>query len=105
YRNATQDASQQQQQFEAAVTEGVDVIVLDPVDASAVASSLAKAEAKQIPVVSYDRFFDGADYYTSFDNKKIGNLQGQALLDGLKAKGVDPKSGPVWMVNGDPKDP
>ncbi|RAG61325.1 ABC transporter substrate-binding protein, partial [Burkholderia multivorans] len=105
YRNANQDASQQQQQFEAAVTEGVDVIVLDPVDASAVASSLAKAEAKQIPVVSYDRFFDGADYYTSFDNKKIGNLQGQALLDGLKAKGVDPKSGPVWMVNGDPKDP
>ena len=105
YRNANQDATQQQQQFEAAVTEGVDVIVLDPVDASAVSSSLAKAEAKQIPVVSYDRFFEGADYYTSFDNKKIGNLQGQALLDGLEAKGVDPTSGPVWMVNGDPKDP
>ncbi|MCI4011145.1 substrate-binding domain-containing protein [Brevibacterium sp. ZH18] len=105
YRNANQDATQQQQQFEAAVTEGVDAIVLDPVDASAVASSLSKAEAKKIPVIAYDRFFDGADYYTSFDNKKIGNLQGQAVLDGLKAKKVDPKSGPVWMVNGDPKDP
>ncbi|MCD1285601.1 MULTISPECIES: substrate-binding domain-containing protein [unclassified Brevibacterium] len=105
YSNANQDATQQQQQVEAAVTEGVDAIVLDPVDASAVASSLSKAEAKKIPVISYDRFFEGADYYTSFDNKKIGNLQGQAVLDGLKAEGVDPKSGPVWMVNGDPKDP
>jgi D-xylose transport system substrate-binding protein len=70
-----------------------------------VSSALSKAEAKKIPVISYDRFFKGADYYTSFDNKKIGNLQGQAVLDGLKDAGVDPKSGPVWMVNGDPKDP
>jgi D-xylose transport system substrate-binding protein len=105
YRNANQDATQQQQQFEAAVTDGVDAIVLDPVDASAVASALSKAEAKKIPVIAYDRFFKGADYYTSFDNKKIGNLQGKAVLDGLKAKDIDPKSGPVWMVNGDPKDP
>ena len=105
YRNANQDATQQQQQVEAAVTEGVDAIVLDPVDASAVSSALSKAEAKKIPVISYDRFFEGAAYYTSFDNKKIGNLQGQAVLDGLKEAGVDPKSGPVWMVNGDPKDP
>lgn len=105
YSNANQDATQQQQQFEAAVTEGVDAIVLDPVDASAVASSLSKAQAKKIPVIAYDRFFKGADYYTSFDNKKIGNLQGQAVLDGLKAEDTDPKSGAVWMVNGDPKDP
>ena len=105
YRNANQDATQQQQQFEAAVTEGVDAIVLDPVDASAVSSALSKAQAKKIPVISYDRFFEGADYYTSFDNKKIGNLQGQAVLDGLEDEGTDPTSGPVWMVNGDPKDP
>lgn len=105
YKNANQDATQQQQQFEAAVTDGASVIVLDPVDASAVGASLEKAKAKGIPVVSYDRFFEGADYYTSFDNQKIGELQGQAVLDGLKAKNVDPKSGPVWMVNGDPKDP
>src|SRR5699024_7649671 len=85
--------------------EGVDAIVLDPVDASAVSSALSKAQAKKIPVISYDRFFEGADYYTSFDNRKIGNLQGQAVLDGLEAEGTDPKSGPVWMVNGDPKDP
>ena len=46
YRNANQDATQQQQQVEAAVTEGVDAIVLDPVDASAVSSALSKAEAR-----------------------------------------------------------
>src|SRR5699024_9912422 len=105
YRNANQDATQQQQQFEAAVNEGGDAIVLDPVDASAGSSALSKAQAKKIPVISYDRFLEGADYYTSFDNRKIGNLQGQAVLDGLEAEGTDPKSGPVWMVNGDPKDP
>lgn len=105
YKNANQDATQQQQQFEAAVTDGASVIVLDPVDASAVGASLQKAEAAGIPVISYDRFFEGAAYYTSFDNEKIGELQGQAVLDGLEAKGVDPTSGPVWMVNGDPKDP
>src|SRR5699024_8892530 len=86
-------------------TEGVDAIVLDPVDASAVSSALSKAQAKKIPVISYDRCFEGADYYTSFDNKKIGNLQAQAVLDGLEHEGTDPTSGPVWMVNGDPKDP
>ena len=98
YRNANQDATQQQQQVEAAVTEGVDAIVLDPVDASAVSSALSKAEAKKIPVIAYDRFFEGADYYTSFDNKKIGNLQGQAVLE-------DPATGSAcanlggWLVS------
>lgn len=105
YKNANQDATQQQQQVEAAVTAGDSVIVLDPVDASAVSSGLKKAKDKGIPVISYDRFFKNADYYTSFDNVKIGNLQGQSVLDGLKAKKVDPKSANVWMVNGDPKDP
>lgn len=105
YNNADQDSSQQQQQFQAALTDGADVIVLDPVDASALGAVLQKAKAKNVPVISYDRYFDGASYYTSFDNVKIGNLQGKAVLQGLKARGVNPKSGPVWMVNGDPKDP
>lgn len=105
YKNANQDATLQQQQFEAAVTDGATVIVLDPVDASAVGGSLQKAEAAGIPVIAYDRFFEGAAYYTSFDNEKIGEMQGQAVLDGLEAEGTDPTSGPVWMVNGDPKDP
>lgn len=105
YNNANQDAGQQQQQAEAALTQGANVLVIDPVDASALGSVLSKAKAKKVPVISYDRFFAGATYYTSFNNEKIGELQGQAVLDGLKAKGVNPKSGPVWMVNGDPKDP
>ncbi|SKC44140.1 sugar ABC transporter substrate-binding protein [Okibacterium fritillariae] len=105
YNNANQDATQQQQQAEAALTDGANVLVIDPVDASALGSVLQKAKAKKVPVISYDRFFEGADYYTSFNNEKIGELQGQAVLDGLKAKGVDATSGPIWMVNGDPKDP
>ena len=37
YQNADQDPAKQQQQVEAAVTEGVDVLVLDPVDSTAAA--------------------------------------------------------------------
>lgn len=105
YNNANQDSSQQQQQVEAALTDHADVIVLDPVDASALGSVLKKAKSRKVPVISYDRFFKGADYYTSFDNEEIGELQGKAVLKGLKKAGKKPTSGPVWMVNGDPKDP
>lgn len=105
YNNANQKASQQQQQVQAALTDHADAIVLDPVDASALGAVLKKAESRNVPVISYDRFFKGAKYYTSFDNEKIGELQGKALLKGLKAAGKKPDDGPIWMVNGDPKDP
>lgn len=105
YNNANQKASQQQQQVQSALTDHADVIVLDPVDASALGSVLKKAKSRHVPVISYDRFFKGATYYTSFDNEKIGELQGKAVLKGLKAKGEKPDAAPTWMVNGDPKDP
>jgi D-xylose transport system substrate-binding protein len=105
YNNANQDAGQQQQQVESALTKKADAIVLDPVDASSLGSVLNKAKSRNVPVISYDRFFKGAAYYTSFDNVKIGELQGHAVLKGLKAKGKKPGSGATWMVNGDPKDP
>lgn len=105
YRNADQKSDQQQQQAEAVLTDGANVLVLDPVDAQAVGPILQQAKQKGVPVISYDRFFADADFYISFNNENIGELQGQAVLDGLTAKGVDPTSGEVWMVNGDPKDP
>ncbi len=105
YNNANQDAGQQQQQVQSALTAKADVIVLDPVDASSLGSVLKKAKSRHVPVISYDRYFKGATYYTSFDNEKIGELQGHAVLRGLKHAGKKPGSGPTWMVNGDPKDP
>lgn len=55
YSNADQDTSKQQQQVEAAITEGVDVMVLDPVDSAAAAGLVSRAKQADIPVISYDR--------------------------------------------------
>src|SRR3954447_10192286 len=55
YSNADQDASKQQQQAEAALTQGVKVMVLDPVDGAAAAAIVNQANAKKVPVISYDR--------------------------------------------------
>jgi D-xylose transport system substrate-binding protein len=87
------------------LTQGVKVLVLDPFDGEAAASIVQQAKAKKVPVISYDRLIDSPDlsYYISFDNEKVGQLQGQALVDALKAKKVPAGSG-IIMVNGSPTD-
>jgi D-xylose transport system substrate-binding protein len=104
YSNASQDAAKQQQQAEAAVTEGVDVMVLDAVDAAAAGAMVRRAKQSDIPVISYDRLVTDADidYYISFDNERVGQLQGQALVDKLKEEGSD--DGTIFMINGAPTD-
>ena len=63
-----------------------------------------KAKAQGIPVIAYDRPIAGADYYVSFDNEGVGALEGQAIVDGLKAAGKDPATASVVYVGGDPTD-
>ncbi|HZO59941.1 MAG TPA: sugar ABC transporter substrate-binding protein [Solirubrobacterales bacterium] len=103
YSNANQDAARQQQQAEAAITENVDVMVLDPVDSAAASVVVRRAKQSDIPVISYDRLITDADidYYISFDNEQVGRLQGQSLVDKLKEDG---KSGSIFMINGAPTD-
>jgi D-xylose transport system substrate-binding protein len=103
YSNADQDAAQQQQQAEAAITQGAEVMVLDPVDAAAAAPLVTRAKSQDIPVISYDRLITDADidYYISFDNVKVGELQGQSLVDKLEEDGAQ---GDIVMINGAPTD-
>jgi D-xylose transport system substrate-binding protein len=103
YSNANQDASAQQSQADAALTNGAKVMVLDPVDSASAASIVNKAKAKNVPVISYDRLILNApvDYYISFDNVQVGKLQATSLVDKLKAEG---KKGSVVMINGAPTD-
>jgi D-xylose transport system substrate-binding protein len=103
YSNANQDASAQQSQADAALTNGAKVMVLDPVDSASAASIVNKAKAKNVPVISYDRLILNApvDYYISFDNVQVGKLQATSLVDKLKADG---KKGSVVMINGAPTD-
>ena len=104
YSNANQDAALQQSQADAAITNGAQVLVLDPVDSASAASIVTKAQAAKIPVISYDRLILNApvNYYISFDNEKVGVLQGQALLDKLTADGNAGKT--IVMINGSPTD-
>lgn len=105
YSNANQSTSQQQSQAEAALTQGADVLVFDAVDATAVGSVVQKANEEEVPVVSYDRLILGVpiNYYISFDNVKVGELQGETLSKKLKEEGSP--SGPIVMINGAPTDP
>ncbi|MEJ7630075.1 MAG: substrate-binding domain-containing protein [Nocardioidaceae bacterium] len=99
YFNADQDQNKQQQQVDTAINNGVSAIVLDPVNGESAAAMVQDAQAADIPVVAYDRFIEGADYYLSFDNQKVGELQAQALVDATN------DSGDILMLNGAPDDP
>jgi D-xylose transport system substrate-binding protein len=103
YSNAEQDAAKQQSQAEAAITNGAKVLVLDPVDAKAAASIVTRAKQSDIGVVSYDRLIENADvdYYISFDNRQVGELQAQSLVDKLRSDGA---RGSLVMINGAPTD-
>ena len=103
YSNANQDASAQQSQADAALTNGAKVLVLDPVDSASAASIVNKAKAQNVPVISYDRLILNApvDYYISFDNVAVGKLQATSLVNKLKSEG---KKGSLVMINGAPTD-
>jgi len=105
YQNADQDTAKQQSQAEAMLTQGVKVMILDAVDAKSAGGVVSNAQSQNVPVVAYDRLASGpVSYYVSYDNKKVGQVQGQALLDAL-GKGGDPKRADVVMINGSPTDP
>jgi D-xylose transport system substrate-binding protein len=105
YNNATADASKQQQQFDAAISQGVKAIVLDPVDSTAAASMVSRAKAKGIKVIAYDRPIPQGkvDFYVSFDNEAIGKSIAESLVTHMKQAGVPTDKG-VLEVNGSPTD-
>lgn len=103
YNNATQDSELQKKQFDALITQGVKVIILDAVNAQATRSWVDRAAKKDVKVVAYDRLAEGdITSYVSYDNERIGELQGQGLVDALGDKAEDSD---VVMINGSPTDP
>jgi D-xylose transport system substrate-binding protein len=104
YSNADQDPAKQQQQAEAALTQGAKVLVLDPVDAASAAGVVQQARQQDVPVISYDRLITDADidYYISFDNERVGQLQAESLTQKLDEDGNG--DGTIVMINGAPTD-
>lgn len=81
--------SDQQNQISSMVTKGAKVIVVGAIDGSQLGTQLKQAKDAGATVIAYDRLVkntDAVDYYVAYDNFKVGVLQGQALLDGMKAK-------------------
>ncbi|WP_333769244.1 sugar ABC transporter substrate-binding protein [Streptomyces sp. IBSBF 2435] len=104
YANAAGDPAKQAQQVSSMIAKGVKVLILDAQDSTGIKSSVQAAVDKGIKVVAYDRLAEGPiSAYVSYDNEKIGELQGQALLDAMGPKATP--SANVVMINGDPADP
>jgi D-xylose transport system substrate-binding protein len=104
YYNAKGDADTQLSQVQAAIANGVDVIVLAPTDKTAAVNMVNLAHNAGVKVISYATNIDSKndDYIVTTDVPKIGAQQAQSLIDGLKAKGIT--SGNLIEINGDPSD-
>ncbi|WP_138415159.1 sugar-binding protein [Sinomonas gamaensis] len=98
--------SEQQNQISTMVTKGAKVIIVGAIDGSQLGTQLKQAKDAGATIIAYDRLLkntDAVDYYVAYDNFKVGQLQGQALLDGMKAK---KPSGPynIELFAGSPDD-
>jgi D-xylose transport system substrate-binding protein len=103
YANAEASVSKQSSQFQQMIDDKVDVILVDALDAKAIASDVRKARDAGIPVIAYDRLAQGPiDAYVSHDNELVGEVQGRAIVDALGSQAATSK---VVMMNGDPADP
>jgi putative multiple sugar transport system substrate-binding protein len=81
--------SEQQNQISAMVTKGAKVIIVGAIDGAQLGTQLKQAKDSGATIIAYDRLLlntENVDYYVAYDNFKVGELQGQALLDGMKAK-------------------
>ncbi|HEY7416905.1 MAG TPA: sugar ABC transporter substrate-binding protein [Ktedonobacteraceae bacterium] len=83
YANAGGSTSEQQSQAEADLTRGDCILVVGAHDSSAAASIVTAAKRQNVPVIAYDRLIQSNDlnYYVSFDGVKVGELQGQYIVD------------------------
>jgi D-xylose transport system substrate-binding protein len=82
------------------LSKGCQVMLLADLDQAGVQVA-ERAKGKGVPVIAYDRPIQGADYFVSFDNFHVGELEGQMIVDGLKAAGKDPATARVVYVGGD----
>jgi putative multiple sugar transport system substrate-binding protein len=93
---ANDDIPTQQQQVDQMITQGVDLLVIAPIDGTALTSQLQAAGDADIPVIAYDRLIrdtENVDFYVTFDNFKVGAQQATSLLTGLGVLNEDGSKG------------
>jgi len=100
------DIPTQVAQIENMIATGCKVIVIAAVDGSSLTEVLKTAKQKKIAIIAYDRLImnsDAVSYYATFDNFKVGTIQGEYLRDALK---LDSTDGPynIELFTGSPDD-
>ncbi|OXM83542.1 multiple monosaccharide ABC transporter substrate-binding protein [Paenibacillus rigui] len=93
-------------QIENMITKGVNVLVIASIDGESLTNVLDKAKKANIPVIAYDRLIkktDNVSYYATFDNFKVGVLQGSYIEQKL---GLKDGKGPfnIELFGGSPDD-
>ncbi|UXN75588.1 sugar ABC transporter substrate-binding protein [Devosia sp. A8/3-2] len=103
---AEDDIPNQLAQIENMVTKGVKALVVASIDGTTLSAVLQQAADAGIKVIAYDRLIHdtaNVDYYTTFDNFRVGVLQANSILKGL---GYPEKQGPfnIELFGGSPDD-
>jgi putative multiple sugar transport system substrate-binding protein len=103
---ANNDVNTQVQQIENMITKGCKTLIIAAIDGSSLTDVLATAKTNNCKVIAYDRLImktANVDYYATFDNFKVGVMQGQYIESQLKLK---TEKGPfnIEIFGGDPGD-
>jgi putative multiple sugar transport system substrate-binding protein len=103
---AEDDIPTQKAQIENMITKGAQVLIIAAIDGSTLSATLDQAGKDGVKIISYDRLLvdtEAVSYYATFDNRGVGRLQAQSLVDGLKAlKGEGPYN--IELFAGSPDD-
>lgn len=100
------DVPTQVAQLETMLSNGCNVLVITAIESTALGTVLATAKEMGVKVVCHDRIImdtDAVDYYATFDNFQVGEIQGQYVVDTLGlAEGKGPFN--IEFLAGDPGD-
>ncbi len=103
---ADDDVKNQVAQIQAMIDNGDKLLVIGAIDGTALAPVLANAAKAKIPVIAYDRLIrdsPNVDYYATFDNFRVGVLQGNLIAERLNlAAGKGPFT--IELFAGSPDD-
>lgn len=69
------------------IAKGANYLIIAPIDGETLSAVVNQAKQDGVKTIAYDRLImntDGVDYYSTFDNTKVGEIQGQYIVDSLK---------------------
>ncbi|EKK7714333.1 D-xylose ABC transporter substrate-binding protein [Cronobacter dublinensis] len=98
-QSANGNEETQMSQIENMINRGVDVLVIIPYNGQVLSNVVAEAKREGIKVLAYDRMINNADidFYISFDNEKVGEIQAQSLVEKVP-------QGNYFLMGGSPVD-